>query len=417
MTRLLVLMGSGETTPTMVETHKRLLSAVQGEAVLVDTPYGFQENADDLTARTRAYFARSVEASIDAVELRDVERAGAARVEAAIERIDVAGWVFTGPGSPSYLLRQWAQTRLPDVFRDRLGRNGVQVFASAGACTVGRRAVPVYEIYKVGQPPTWIDGLDLLRAIDLQAVVVPHWDNAEGGTHDTRFCYLGQRRLEAMEADLSDDLGILGVDEHTAAILDLDRDELRIEGRGGVVARHRGVERRWESGATVPLAEVRAAVVGLDPDAAHGAAFVAPDTGAPEAEATPFGAQLADLTATFRARLERGEAVDAAEAVLGLADLLTDWAADPNQSDEVARARAALQQTIAALARAAEAGMHDHRDLVAPHVERLLDLRAEARKARDFATADQIRDTLVAGGIEVRDTPEGADWEFEDPTL
>ena len=29
----------------------------------------------------------------------------------------------------------------------------------------------------------------------LDAVVIPHFDNAEGGNHDTRFCYLGERRL------------------------------------------------------------------------------------------------------------------------------------------------------------------------------------------------------------------------------
>ena len=32
-------------------------------------------------------------------------------------------------------------------------------------------------------------------ATGLPAVVVPHYDNAEGGHHDTRFCYLGERRL------------------------------------------------------------------------------------------------------------------------------------------------------------------------------------------------------------------------------
>ena len=29
--------------------------------------------------------------------------------------------------------------------------------------------------------------------------VIPHYDNNEGGTHDTRFCYLGERRLSMME--------------------------------------------------------------------------------------------------------------------------------------------------------------------------------------------------------------------------
>ena len=43
-------------------------------------------------------------------------------------------------------------------------------------------------------------------------------------------------------------------------------------------------------------------------------------------------------------------------------------------------------------------------------VESLLAERAEARKSRDFARADDLRDRLHAMGVEVLDTPGGADW-------
>ena len=36
--------------------------------------------------------------------------------------------------------------------------------------------------------------------------------------------------------------------------------------------------------------------------------------------------------------------------------------------------------------------------------------RAEAKKAKDFATADAIRDELKAKGIEIKDTREGVEW-------
>jgi cysteinyl-tRNA synthetase len=39
--------------------------------------------------------------------------------------------------------------------------------------------------------------------------------------------------------------------------------------------------------------------------------------------------------------------------------------------------------------------------------DELLQRRAEARAARDFATSDALRDELAAMGVEVRDTPDG----------
>ena len=43
-------------------------------------------------------------------------------------------------------------------------------------------------------------------------------------------------------------------------------------------------------------------------------------------------------------------------------------------------------------------------------VEGLLDQRADARAAKDFARSDQIRDELAAVGVIIEDTPSGATW-------
>ena len=56
-----------------------------------------------------------------------------------------------------------------------------------------------------------------------------------------------------------------------------------------------------------------------------------------------------------------------------------------------------------------EESQDDDREL-AVMVEKLLAERDEARKTRDFATADQIRDQLADQGIVLEDTPGGTIW-------
>src|SRR5216683_2901823 len=125
-------------------------------------------------------------------------------------------WRSPASGGPTYALRQWSGSEIPKLLADKLRHGGCVNFASAAALTLGVATVPVYEIYKVGDDPSWAEGLDLLSDFGLRVAVIPHYDNAEGGTHDTRYCYLGERRLTVLERELPEDAAVLGVDEHTA---------------------------------------------------------------------------------------------------------------------------------------------------------------------------------------------------------
>ena len=58
MARALVLMGSGETSPTMVTPHQQILKDISGTKLILDTPYGFQENVNELTEKIQKYFFR-----------------------------------------------------------------------------------------------------------------------------------------------------------------------------------------------------------------------------------------------------------------------------------------------------------------------------------------------------------------------
>jgi len=50
----------------------------------------------------------------------------------------------------------------------------------------------------------------------------------------------------------------------------------------------------------------------------------------------------------------------------------------------------------------------------AEEIERLIRERAEARKARDFARADGIRDELASRGVTLQDSPAGTNWHYAD---
>ena len=45
-----------------------------------------------------------------------------------------------------------------------------------------------------------------------------------------------------------------------------------------------------------------------------------------------------------------------------------------------------------------------------PEIDALVAARTEAKKAKNYAEADRIRDELKTMGIEIIDTPQGAKW-------
>ena len=427
--RILAIMGSGETAPTMVTPHREIVARL-GEptprAVLLDTPYGFQENASEITERAVEYFAHRVQLTIEAsgflgpLAVDQSHRAPLAEA-AALSRLRTAGFVFAGPGSPSYALSVWRSSPVPEALTTKLAEGGAVVFSSAAALTLGSFSIPVYEIYKVGQPVHWLDGLGLMRAAGFEGscVVIPHYDNAEGGTHDTRFCYLGERRLAVMEGMLPQDAWVLGIDEHTVLVADLDAKTVTISGRGGVTVRRRGQSRVFPAGTKLSLDELLAAARGEAETAQRApggaaAAGAATPTGAnaPAAPRSPLLAEVTRLEQAFETAIAARRAPEAAEAILNLDRAIGDWAADTLQTDDPDRARAVLHSLVQRLGEAAAGGLRDPRELLAPLVESLITLRGELRAARAFELADRVRDRLISARIELRDTPGGTVWEL-----
>ncbi len=423
--RVLVIIGSGETAPAMAKVHRALFERLGPDpvpAAILDTPYGFQENADDLSARTVRFFRESVGRDVSVASYRSAQ-VDALTEATAVARLRAAQFIMAGPGSPSYALRQWAGGPVPAALADRLRDGGILTMASAAALTLGVVTIPVYEIYKVGDEPTWLPGLDLLGgATGLRAAVVPHWDNAEGGNHDTRFCYMGETRLRRLEAQLPAGAFILGVDGHTALILDLDRGTASVAGLGGATVRAAGQATVFPSGSEIPietLSEVARALVqgeavdiGWEPAATTPGGPPRAGAGRPPSE--PIRDEMATLEGAFFAAIAGGDGRAAVAALLDLDLAIEARTRAGEDSPDLDNARSTFRALIARLGetvgeRATVAGP-DRRASVGPFVEALLELRSRARDAHDWALSDLIRDRLSAAGVDVRDGADGSTW-------
>ena len=417
--RVLTLMGSGETSPTMVKTHRSLIQRTGGRpAALLDTPFGFQSNADELTSRAQQYFSESVGARLDVATFRSVDDLGSVEYERSLDLLRSAGYVFAGPGSPTYALRQWRSSLIPTLLVEKLESDGCVTFASAAALTMGLVTVPVYEIYKVGADPAWEEGLDILGDVaGLRAAVIPHYNNAEGGTHDTRFCYLGESRLALMERALPDDAFVLGIDEHTGLVLDLDAGRASVVGNATVTVRWPdGTARVIESGTVCAIEDLgsRSGAAGgtTSRGSGNGSAEITAES-RPESE-SPLNALVRDAERSFAEALDGRDLDAAVQAVLDLEASLHEWANETFSSDEMERARAALRSMVVRLGELGRTGARDPKDTVAPFVDALLDVRRSARDAKRYDDADAVRDRLVDIGVEVRDTADGTEWDLRD---
>jgi len=458
---MLAVIGSGETSPTMVTVHRELVSRLglrRPRAILLATPYAFQENAAGVSARAQRYFADSVGLPVRVAagtsphadptmappltgtdltgpDLTGPDLTGTDEDEGRqAADITAADWVFSGPGSPSYALAHWQAGPVGAGLRNRvLAGDGLTVLASAAAATAGRFTLPVYEIYKASGAPRWLAGLDLLGPLGLTVAVVPHYDNAEGGRYDTRHCYLGERRLAVMERDLPGDAAVLGVDEHTAVLIDLRTEDLEIRGRGGMTVRRPGDSVVLPSGTRLSLAELRDLVRGIgqarvggadgrprgrpgdgDTTAGDGTGTGAGD-GTGDGDTDMLALPLPEIMAAAERRFGAAAADRDADAMVGvvldLETAVSQWEADTDEDQGTEQARALLRSLVGRLGRAAWDRLADPRDQLAPAVEPLLALRATLRGAGNYAAADAIRDTLAAAGLDVSDTPEGTRWQ------
>ena len=307
-----VLFGSGETSASGQKAFDWLFRQLDqsSQVAFLEIPAGFELNSDRVAGRIGDFLLDRLQNYRPKVTLVPARRRGTAFSPESPEVIAPllhSNAVFLGPGSPSYAVRQLHDSLAWHtlVAKHRLGT--ALALASAATIAVGRFALPVYEIYKVGEDPHWKPGLDLFAPFGLSLVVVPHWNNNDGGDElDTSRCFMGRARFEPLVAMLPAGQTIVGLDEHTSLGLDFATARCLVMGRGGVTVLREGQAEVFARGRAFPLAKLGAFQLpepqsGI-PAAVWNSVNAAPDEAAGPAEPSAEVQRLAELRQAARDR-------------------------------------------------------------------------------------------------------------------
>lgn len=271
----IALFGSGETTPSgrkifeslfkIVAIEKLMRSSLKGledspkpmNVALLETPAGFELNSAQVVKRISDFISHHLQNYHPKTHIIPARKRGTPyspddpQIVAPLLEADV---IFMGPGSPTYTVRQLRES-LAWYYLVACHRLGTALaLSSAATIAISAYALPVYEIYKVGEEIHWKAGLDLLTPFGLRLVFIPHWDNQDGGEElDTSRCYMGRTRFQALLEILPKEITVIGIDEKTGLLMDFHSHQCKVVGSGTVTILHAGTQREVKHGQTFPF--------------------------------------------------------------------------------------------------------------------------------------------------------------------
>lgn len=336
----IILLGSGEAAQTGGQVFEWL--ARQQPAVriaLLETPAGFELNSSRVLERVALFLQRRLSnynPIIEIVPARKRETFYSPDNPEILKPLRRASIIFMGPGSPTYAVRHLKNSLAWEALRARHRSGSALVFASAATIAIGQWVLPVYEIYKVGEDVHVRRGLNLFADFGLPLSFIPHWNNTDGGEElDTSCCYIGRKRFDEWCARLPGKPTILGLDEHTALIIDFASGLARVFGKGAVTLLRGKDEQRFSTGSTFPLTLL-------------------------------------------------GKVTFPSSPSLGIKKEVWEWIQEES-IDESEKGKFAIPEEI----------------------QRLVELREQARQSKDWTTADALRAEILRLGWQIQDTREG----------
>jgi hypothetical protein len=236
----IAFLGSGETSLAGGRIFESLAKKINEplRIALMETPAGFELNSAQVVGKVGEFMKtrlQNYKPVIDVVPARKKDSAFSPDDPEVIKPLLYANMIFMGPGSPTYAIRQLRDSLAWDVIRARHRLGATLIFASAATISIGAHALPVYEIYKVGQDVHAVDGLNLFADFGVHLSFIPHWNNADGGTDlDTSRCFVGMDRFAEWCKLVPAENVTLGLDEHTGIIMDFESGLCEISGVSSV---------------------------------------------------------------------------------------------------------------------------------------------------------------------------------------
>jgi len=227
---------------------------------ILETPAGFELNSEWVAGQVADFLAQRLKNYIPETQLVAARKRGTNFSPDNPEILDpllTSNVIYMGAGSPTYAIKQLEDSLAWHIIlaRHRLGAH--IVWASASPLAISAFTIPVYEIYKVGEDLHWKRGLDFFGSFGLRLIFVPHWNNTDGGANlDTSRCYMGLPRFTQLLEMVPEQVIVVGIEEHTALIIDMEGGICQVMGKGGVILLDEGEETRYETGQTFDVGEL-----------------------------------------------------------------------------------------------------------------------------------------------------------------
>jgi hypothetical protein len=251
---LVILFGSGETAASSGKAHEHVAKSLKSppNIAILETPAGFEPNSPQVAGRVGDFLATRLQNYHPTIHIIPARKKGTPHSPdnpEILAPIFQANWLFLGPGSPTYAARQLKDSLALHMIAARHRLGAALMLASSATLAFSAYTMPVYEIYKVGMDLHWQEGINFFGAFGLPLVVVPHWNNTDGGDElDTSRCYMGKARFSQLMAMLPAGQTIVGLDEHTALVIDKVNAQCQVMGNGRVVIHRQEKRTVYQSG-------------------------------------------------------------------------------------------------------------------------------------------------------------------------